>query len=219
MTATLIYVHDPMCSWCYGFSTTIRTMMNRLPADIQVIRLLGGLAPDSSEPMPESTRQMVQQNWHRIEQAIPGVQFNYDFWTDCEPRRATYPACRAVIAARKQGDANDVLMTEKIQQAYYKQARNPSENSVLIELAAEIGLDEVVFSNDLVADDTQQILLQEINVSRSLGVNSFPSLVFKTDEEYNLINTNYTDAEPMLNQIRSILDNLMLANSVIDKSN
>jgi putative protein-disulfide isomerase len=205
MSATLIYVHDPMCSWCYGFATTLRTLFAQLPTDIQVTRLLGGLAPDSTEPMPESTRAMVKQNWQRIEQAIPGVQFNYDFWIDCEPRRATYPACRAVIAARKQGDAFDGLMTEKIQQAYYQQARNPSDNKTLIELAVEIGLSADIFSNDLMSAETQEILIAEIDNSRSLGVNSFPSLLLKNGEEYNLVGTNYTQAEPMLSQIKVIL--------------
>lgn len=204
--ASLIYVHDPMCSWCFGFSGTLKNLLNQLPADIEVKRLLGGLAPDSNEPMPDATRNMVRQNWQRIEQAIPGVQFNYDFWENCEPRRATYPACRAVIAARQQGETFDVLMTQQIQQAYYQHARNPSDESTLIELATEIGLDQQTFSDDLANNATQQALLKEINQSRALGVNGFPSLVMECNGRYELIRTNYTNADPMLNQIRAILN-------------
>lgn len=206
--AALIYVHDPMCSWCFGFSKTLKTLLDQLPEDLKVKRLLGGLAPDSNEPMPEATCNMVRQNWQRIEQAIPGVLFNYDFWDNCEPRRATYPACRAVIAARQQGEVFDVLMTRQIQQAYYQQARNPSNDSTLIELAAETGLDQQVFSNDLASNETQQILLEEISLSRSLGVNGFPSLVMECNGRYELIHTSYTKANSMLNQINSILSSL-----------
>lgn len=203
--ASLIYVHDPMCSWCFGFSKMLKTLLDGLPADIKVKRLLGGLAPDSTEPMPEAIRDMVRQNWQRIEQAIPGVQFNYDFWDNCEPRRATYPACRAVIAARQQGEAFDELMTRQIHQAYYQQARNPSDESTLIELAAEIGLDQRTFSIDLASNETQQSLLEEINLSRSLGVNGFPGLIMECNGRYELIRTNYTDADSMLNQIKGYL--------------
>ncbi|MFT5224362.1 MAG: putative protein-disulfide isomerase [Polaribacter sp.] len=202
---TLIYVHDPMCSWCFGFSKTLKTLLDGLPASIKVTRLLGGLAPDSSELMPEATRNMVRQNWQRIEQAIPGVLFNYDFWDNCEPRRATYPACRAVIAARQQGDDFDDLMTRQIHQAYYQQARNPSDDSTLIELAAEIGLDQQTFSDDLTSNETQQSLQKEIDLSRSLGVNGFPSLVVERNGRYELIHTNYTNAGPMLSQIEAFL--------------
>lgn len=205
MNASLIYIHDPMCSWCYGFSATLRALLVQLPKDIHLVRLLGGLAPDSTEPMAESTCTMIKQNWQRIEQAIPGVTFNYDFWKNCEPRRSTYPACRAVIAARNQGDSFDPLMTQKIQQAYYQQARNPSDDSTLIELASEIGLDEAVFSKDLVSIEIQQKLLEEISTSRSLGVNGFPSLLLKSGAEYSLIYVNYTDVTAMLNQIETVL--------------
>jgi putative protein-disulfide isomerase len=204
--SSLIYVHDPMCSWCFGFSKTLQTLLNELPAGINVKRLLGGLAPDSNKPMSEATRNMVRQNWQHIEQAIPGVLFNYDFWDNCEPRRATYPACRAVIAARQQGETFDDLMTQKIQQAYYQQARNPSDDSTLIELAAEIGLDQQAFNDDLASNETQQRLLEEISQSRSLGVNGFPSLVLECNGRIELIQTNYTKADSMLSQINILLN-------------
>lgn len=201
MSKKLIYVHDPMCSWCYGFAKTYQQLTDQLPSDIQVIRLLGGLAPDTDEIMPESTRQMVQQNWQRISEVIPGVEFNYDFWTRCQPRRATYPACRAVIAAREQGEEYDDSMTRLIQQAYYQQARNPSENETLVELAGELGLDQSRFAEQLQAEHTQQSLLDEISTARSIGISGFPSLVLQTEAGLESVLLNYNSADAMLNQI------------------
>ena len=201
MNPTLIYIHDPMCSWCWGFTKVYHQILEQLPQEIATMRLLGGLAPDTDEVMPETTRQMIKDNWQRIHQVIPGVEFNYDFWTRCEPRRATYPACRAVIAARNQGNDFDLIMTAKIQRAYYLEAKNPSENSTLIELADEVGLDTEGFSRDLISAETHQFLNQEINQTRSMGINGFPSLVIKSDERYQQILTNYNDAAPMLEQI------------------
>lgn len=201
MSKKLIYVHDPMCSWCFGFSKVHQQLAEQLPGNVALIRLLGGLAPDTDEIMPESTRQMVQQNWRRIEQHIPGVEFNYDFWTKCQPRRTTYPACRAVIAAREQGDEYDISMTRQIQQAYYRQARNPSDNETLIELAGEIGLDQERFSAQLVAEHTQQRLLDEIANTRAIGVSGFPSLVLQNDDGLQSVLVNYTDVNAVLEQI------------------
>lgn len=201
MSKKLIYVHDPMCSWCFGFSKVYQQLTEQLPGNVALIRLLGGLAPDTDEIMPESTRQMVQQNWRRIEQQIPGVEFNYDFWTKCQPRRATYPACRAVIAAREQGDEYDISMTRQIQQAYYRQARNPSDNETLIELAGELGLDQERFSVQLVAEHTQQRLLDEIANTRAIGVSGFPSLVLQNDDGLQSVLINYTDVDAVLEQI------------------
>ena len=60
---------------------------------------VGGLAPDSDEPMPLDMQQFLQQTWHRIEQQL-GTKFNHDFWHTAQPRRSTYPACRAVLVAK-----------------------------------------------------------------------------------------------------------------------
>jgi protein-disulfide isomerase-like protein with CxxC motif len=54
MKTTLIYVHDPMCSWCWGFADVYEELLEQLPPEVEIRRLLGGLAPDSDAPMPES---------------------------------------------------------------------------------------------------------------------------------------------------------------------
>ena len=203
MKTTLIYVHDPMCSWCWGFSDVYQKLVEQLPEEIEVLRLLGGLAPDSDVPMPESMQAMLQQAWQRIETMIPGKQFNFDFWSQCVPRRSTYPACRAVIAAREQGDQYDVIMTQAIQQAYYQQARNPSDDATLIELAGEIGLDQHRFASQLLDAKTHQQLLDEINTARSIGIDSFPSLMMEHGGQYYPVLSNYTNVDQILNQINA----------------
>jgi|TARA_B100000700_G_scaffold203127_1_gene223365 putative protein-disulfide isomerase len=198
---TLYYVHDPMCSWCWAFRLSLNTLIEELPKEINIIRLLGGLAPDSDLPMPENTREYVLQNWRAIEKQVPETKFNYDFWEKCKPRRSTYPACRAVIAARKQKDVFDTAMTLAIQEAYYLEARNPSDYETLINLAEEIGADKNKFSKDVRSTETDKILEEEIQQSKSLDLKSLPSLLFIDGERKIRIEPDYLDAQVMLDQI------------------
>ena len=201
MPKTLYYVHDPMCSWCWAFRLSLNTLIEELPKEINIIRLLGGLAPDSDLPMPENTREYVLQNWRAIEKQVPETKFNYDFWEKCKPRRSTYPACRAVIAARKQKDVFDTAMTLAIQEAYYLEARNPSDYETLINLAEEIGADKNKFSKDVRSTETDKILEEEIQQSKSLDLKSLPSLLFIAGERKIRIEPDYLDAQVMLDQI------------------
>ena len=205
MQTTLYYVHDPMCSWCWGFEPTRAQLFDALSGRIQIRRVVGGLAPDSDAPMPEGMRLGLQQTWHRIEQTIPGTEFNFDFWEKCAPRRSTYPANRAVIAARGQGEEYDPRMTARIQRAYYLEARNPSDNETLVELAADIGLDVERFRADLLSEATQRSLLAEIQSSRAMGIGSFPSLAVENAGRLTHIGLNYTDADAMLRQIEAVM--------------
>ena len=201
MSKTLYYVHDPMCSWCWAFRPALNTLIEKLPKEINIIRLLGGLAPDSDIEMPNDIREYVLQNWRAIEEKVPETKFNYDFWTQCKPRRSTYPACRAVIAARKQNSKFDIAMTLAIQKAYYLQARNPSDYETLIELAEEIGADKIKFSEDVVSQETDKILKEEIQQFESLDLKSLPSLLFVNDKRKIEIKPDYLDAKVMLDKI------------------
>ena len=206
MNATLYYVHDPMCSWCWAFAPALNRLIERLPPGVGVKKLLGGLAPDTDEAMPQEMRERLQQTWQRIEQNVPGTHFNFDFWQQCQPRRATYPACRAVLAARRQNA--DETMNAAIQRAYYQQARNPSDNTTLVELAGELGLDVGSFESDLTAPRTNMELAREIQAAEELGVDSYPSLVLVVDGGRWPVPIDYNDPAPMLETIHFLLEGL-----------
>ena len=205
MKTELFYIHDPMCSWCWAFAGVAKQLFSSLPETVTIHRLLGGLAADDEQPMSADMQQHIQQNWRRIEDKIPAVKFNFDFWHLCQPRRSTYPACRAVIAARLQGDEYDEAMTARIQQAYYKEAKNPSDIDTLVELASDLGLDQNRFRHDLSATGTQQTLMGEIQLSRELHADSFPSLVFKAGDSVWPVAIDYLDDSPMLELIEMFL--------------
>lgn len=199
--ATLYYVHDPMCSWCYAFRPVWAQIQQQLPASIHVQTILGGLAPDTEQLMPQETRDYIQGQWHQVMRLVPGTIFNFDFWTQCQPRRATYPACRAVLLARQQSQAHESAMIQAIQNAYYQQARNPSDTDTLYALAQAIGLDADAFASALQGDATREALLAEIHFSRSMGANSFPSLFLQRGNVISAIPHHYTDAVPVLRAI------------------
>lgn len=200
----LYYVHDPMCSWCWGFDRAGKRLLGRLPPSVEVVRLLGGLAPDTDAPMPREMRNYLQQTWRRIMQRVPGTSFNFDFWQRCEPRRSTWPACRAVIAARLQGEQYDEVMTRSIQEAYYLRAMNPSDEAVLVALAGKAGLDQARFERDLRDPSVKLRLEAEMQKAGAIGASSFPSLVLEVDDGFRSVPVNYTDEETMLESILAI---------------
>jgi len=201
----LYYIHDPMCSWCYAFKQSLSGLQQDLPTEINLIYVLGGLAADSNEPMPETMQNAIQQAWQRIEKTVPNIQFNYDFWAVNTPIRATYPACRALLAARKQSSEFELKLLQAIQQAYYRQAKNPSLALTLEQCAIEVGLDKNNFIIDLNSAYIENQLQAEIKFSRSLGVSSYPSLRLCLNEQQFTINIDYLNHRTMIDQIMAIL--------------
>jgi len=198
---TLYYIHDPMCSWCWAFKPTWHKVLKELPSHINVNYLLGGLAPDNDLPMPLDTQKYVQDNWIKIQKNVPGTEFNYDFWTLNEPRRSTYLSCRAVIAAKKQRPDFEVLMTEKIQKAYYLNALNPSNEDVLINIAQDIGLNKELFKEDLKSSKVNDLLLDQIHTTKSMPIRGFPSLVLVKENSLERVKIDYLNSNYIINQI------------------
>ena len=203
----LFYIHDPMCSWCYAFGPRLIAIQKAVPPNTRFIYLLGGLAPDSIEPMPAGLRNMIQQAWRRIEKTVPNIHFNYDFWSLNTPYRSTYPACRAILAARKQGTDFEDKILHAIQTTYYQKARNPSLQITLQECATEIGLDDVEFIKDLSSPAIDSELQSEIQFARNIGVFSYPSLRLLHNEEQFSIRIDYLNHRTMIDNINDILKN------------
>ena len=94
-------------------------------------------------------------------------------------------------------------MTLAIQKAYYLNARNPSDYETLIELAEEIGADKNKFSEDVISSETDRILKEEIQQCKKLDLNSLPSLLFINKEKEIRLQSDYLNANTMLNRIES----------------
>ena len=197
----LFYVVDPMCSWCWGFTGVRREVSEEFPG-LEWQLVMGGLAPDSDEPMDEETRAYVQDAWRAVSQQT-GAEFNHDFWTECAPRRSTYPSCRAVIVAGESGKAEEMLAA--IQRAYYQEARNPSDTETLTTLAADIGLDPAAFEAALHSPETQTKLERDFALRSAVGAYSFPSVGLLDGEEAQLIATGWCAASVLTAALREAL--------------
>ena len=201
MSKTLYYVADPMCSWCWGFQPVLDKIKEVLPKDVSLVYVMGGLARDSDEPMPDEIRSYVKNAWREVTETT-GADFNWDFWEKCEPRRSTYPSCRAFYAAQMQGKG--VVLFEAIQRAYYQEARNPSDVETLVALAGEHGLDVETFEKDLLSPEIEQQMQDGFNIRRSMNANEFPSLVVRDDDQVTFIVRGYDNAETAIARFNSV---------------
>jgi putative protein-disulfide isomerase len=210
MAATLYYIHDPMCSWCWGYRPEWDALQQVLPKSITVQYVAGGLAPDTDIPMPIEQQKTIQRHWHNIQQKL-GTEFNFDFWTKNTPYRSTYIACRAVIASQQQGFQTQML--DAIQRAYYLRALNPSNSEVLVQLATELsqqhGLQLIIdvsqFEKDLNSFETQDKLTKDILLAQELTQQGFPSLVFEQQGKRYSIAVDYLNHKTSLAQIQQVI--------------
>ena len=96
--ARLLYVADPLCSWCYGFGPELATLLERRP-DLGLDLLMGGLRPYNTETMSEAFRDMLRGHWAHVAQ-VSGLAFSEAIFEVPGFVYDTEPPCRAVVTAR-----------------------------------------------------------------------------------------------------------------------
>ena len=123
----LVYVGDPMCSWCYGFGKELAQLRAALPA-LELEIVVGGLRAGGTEILDDAAKQFRLQHWARVE-AASGLPFNREallarqgFVYDTEP------VCRAVVAARRLAPQSDLLAVFRaLQHAFYAEGRDTTD--------------------------------------------------------------------------------------------
>ncbi|HWV05987.1 MAG: DsbA family protein [Ralstonia sp.] len=182
----LIYVADPMCSWCYGFGPQLADLRKRLAdtlgAPVPVTLITGGLRPGQREPMAADKRDEILHHWHAVAERS-GMPFDQS--PEVAMRRDgfvydTEPACRAVVMAREhwaEEDERVLTVFHAIQHAFYAEGRDTTQADVLRDVALANGVGaahfDAVFDTDALRDETRE----DFRLSRRWGITGFPSLL------------------------------------------
>lgn len=196
-----------MCSWCWGFRPVWQQLEQQLSTTVKIVYIVGGLAADSDQPMAMAMQQALAATWQRIQQQIPGIEFNYDFWrhnSKTQPRRSTYPSCRAVLAAKIQDPELEKAMILSIQQAYFLHTKNPSNIDILTDIATSIGLKSEQFRHDMASQTVEMQLQEQLQLARRLSVQGFPSLVLSKGDRLHAIPLDYNNSHTMQQAIVDI---------------
>jgi putative protein-disulfide isomerase len=194
----LLYVGDPMCSWCYGFGKEMTELMAMHPElDLEII--VGGVRAGATDVLDQTGKEFRLGHWARVE-AQSGLPFNRaalmareNFVYDTEP------VCRAVVAARKLAPQADLLSVFRaLQHAFYVDGLDTTDGRVLAGvLAVHLQMDtETVLRMWQDADTIVQTKVDFVR-ARALGVRSFPALLLETGDGVVEVSGGYAQVEQL----------------------
>ncbi len=203
----LIYILDPMCSWCWGFNPVMQQVLKQAQAaGVKVTLRVGGLRTGEQAVLDETKRSYILQHWRTVAETT-GQPFDF---TKALPSGFLYntePACRALVAARQLDETHLFTFLDSLQKAFYQDGQDTTQLSVLNSLAIQAGYDSEAFRHAFEAPETQAATQAEFAWVSDLGVRGFPTLLAQHQQQYALITNGYqpyTALEPLLNRWISI---------------
>jgi len=213
----LIYVGDPMCSWCYGFGKEMTALEARHP-ELSLDIMVGGVRAGATDLLDDSGKQFRLGHWARVEQNS-GLPFNREAFLARENFvYDTEPICRAVVAARQIApQANLLSVFRALQHAFYVDGLDTTDGAVLAQVAVAAleksghVHDVAAFHKEWSAPATIAATRAEFAQVRAIGINSFPALLLEANDQLFEISPGYAHVDQLDTQLNAILQKVNAA--------
>lgn len=187
--ATLHYIYDPLCGWCYGAKPLVQAAQAVLP----VIAHGGGMMTGANrQPVSPQLRDYVMPHDRRIAE-YSGQPFGEAYFEGLlRDHTAVFdsaPPIAAVLAAEALAGRGLELLG-RLQTAHYQEGRRIADHDVLLELAVALGLPAEPFSvafEHALAHELEGHIKASRQLLARVGGQGFPTLVLERDGQRQVL--------------------------------
>ncbi len=206
----VLYVGDPMCSWCWGVSPGLRQL--EAEANWRGLRfrvLVGGLRPGGGDLWNARFKNFLRHHWEEIG-ARTGQPFDLGFFDRTTFNYDTEPSCRAFYVMRGMLEelpgpttrAYEVFAA--IQRKFYAEAQDPTVASFYESICIEHGLDLPEFMNRFNHPDAQRATAREFQEVAALGVRGFPTVLFRGPDSVEMLAGGYSTGDRLVEALTRV---------------
>lgn len=209
MATNLIFIADPMCSWCYGFAPELDALQQGLP-EIPVEIVLGGLR-SQQQALDSEGRELIRSHWQQVQvatglafcsTALDAAGFVYD----------TEPACRAVVTARQLAPQTSLPVFHALQHAFYAEGRDVTQPGILAEVAAHAmsgaghAIDAEQFQEIWGSAAMIEATQADFALTRNWEVQGFPTLVLERGRDLDLVTSGFVTMPALVARLEELVE-------------
>ena len=199
----IIYVGDPMCSWCYGIAPEYTKLLERFEGEIDFELVMGGLRPYNTQKMPE-LKDFLKEHWHEVNERS-GQEFTYGILDNENITYDTEPPSRATVVVRNIDASKEIEFFKKAQVLFYKENKNMHLAESYFDLLDEMKIDKEVFARMFASDEMKEKIKEDFMRASALNANSFPTILLEHNGQFYAVAKGYSTAEKMIGRIEKVL--------------
>lgn len=186
----LIYIGDPMCSWCYGLSPAIQKLYEKYHGKVKMTLKMGGLHPGNDYIVTEAYKNFLIGHWSEIGSRT-GQKFSFGILDNLGWIYDTEKACRALVVARTLQPGCEYPYFAKIQAGFYAFNRNPHDPDTFAKVAEEFAIDRDTFLTAYADQAAKDETAGDFAWARSLGVSGFPTVLLQDKRGMAVLTNGY----------------------------
>ena len=204
----IIYVHDALCGWCYGFSPVIRSIYEHKQSQFDFEVLSGGMMLGQRSGPVGVVAAFVKTAYKMVEQTT-GITFGEGFLTQLERGEMIFDSEKPAIALsvfKSYQSGKAILFAHDLQDCLYHDGRDLNDDDVYRYLAVNFGLDPDEFIYKMQTEDFKQSAHYDFALARQLEVTGYPAvLVQNADNHFYLIAQGFTDLQTLEARLENVL--------------
>lgn len=189
---TLLYVTNPMCAWCYGFTPVVRRLRALWQGQLNVQVLFGDLQAHESDPLQHEQKERLALSWHRVQERT-FLPFEYRFFIQRSFVFNSEPACRAMLCVRLLRPVLTLEILRAMHSAFFVDNIDLKDTRELVRLVGIFGIPENLFLTLFESEEIAQQLEDEFAFVDSIGAATFPSLFLDTEEGPQQLASGYVN--------------------------
>lgn len=206
----IIYLADPMCSWCYGFRDEITKLKTAHADQMDFSLIMGGLRPGGGDPWNQKMKDFLRHHWEKVAE-VSGQAFQYDLLEWDEFLYDTEPSCRSVCVAKALAPEQAFDFFKSVQYRFYYENKDPKEVSYYEPICQELGIDFEQFRNAFSSEEYKALTRQDFEQSQNWGIRGFPSVVISWNNRLGLLSNGYASYAEMEDRMEKLLAKLSTA--------
>ncbi len=200
----IIYVGDPMCSWCWGISPALHQLEQQAKQKGIAFRIVvGGLRPGGGDEWNEKFTSFLGHHWEEVNKRS-GQPFNHDLLKRESFNYDTEPSCRAVVAARVLDPNLEHQFFELVQHYFYVQNQDPNQVNFYAPICSKLGLSFEDFKTLFESEEVKQRTRSEFAINRQWGVRGYPTVLFRKEDQLHMLARGYASSEDMWQRLSQI---------------
>ncbi|MEO9869752.1 DsbA family protein [Ekhidna sp.] len=201
----IIYVGDPMCSWCWGISPDLIKLRDHYRSkEIGYRVMVGGLRPGGGDPWNDEMKNFLKEHWGHVTQAS-GQPFGYKLMEKDEFNYDTEPSCRAIIAARPLVQDQEMEFFEEVQRKFYVDSEDPKEVEFYQTICDKFDIDFEKFSERFESEEVRYETNNEFTLNRQWGVQGYPTMILLHNDQLFMIAHGYATFDQMNSQVEKTI--------------
>lgn len=201
----IIYIGDPMCSWCWGISPALIKLRDHYRSKEVGFRVVvGGLRPGGGDPWNQEMKDFLREHWGHVTEKS-GQPFGYELMDKEDFNYDTEPSCRAIVAAKPLVGDQEMEFFEEVQRKFYVESEDPGALLFYESICEKFNMDFSEFSQRFESEEVRYETRNEFMLNRQWGVQGYPSIVLLHRDQLFLVAHGYATLADMKAQIEKTI--------------